>query len=105
MKKIVLILLSVIVFASCEKQKTEAITEQQATVTLIKYACGLAFDATVYSIKMEGKDVYYVPDRLPDAFKIDGLQVKISFRKTGQFPAAFQGPPHEIINLVTINLQ
>lgn len=105
MKKIALILVCVILVTSCEKQRTEELKEQKATITLIKYACGRACDAVVYTIKIADREIYYVPDRLPDAFKINGLEVNVSFRKTGHFPPTFQGPPNEIINLVTINLQ
>lgn len=85
-------------------QKTRRLfKEQRCTVVLMGYACGLACDALTYIIEINGQDTYYVPENLPAAFRINGLSIKVRFSRTGRFPAQFQGPNYEIVNIIAIN--
>lgn len=101
-KKLIIIFICLILLGSCKKQG-ELFKELRCTVALMGYACGLACDALTYIIKIDGQDTYYVPENLPAAFRINGLSIKVRFSRTGRFPAEFQGPDYEIINIIAIN--
>lgn len=81
---------------ACTKNKIVTITDNNATIVQVRFACGLACDATGFVVKTADNQLYS-PVKLNAAFRIDQLPVKLRYTRTGKLPADFAAPSYEQI--------
>lgn len=91
------ILLMFFMVNACKKEAS--ITTDEAIIVNIRYACGQACDASVFSLKI-GEKYFVSSERLQDMYRQHNLLVTVSYQKTGRFPALWEGPTNaEIIEI------
>jgi hypothetical protein len=88
MKKLIIILLPFLflimgMMACEEKEKEDVLVKTGSIVDVGKYMWIWA-ECTGFEVYFDDNNEYYKPDNLPDEFKVDNLQVKITYRLSGQ---------------------
>ena len=79
----------------------QEIKDDHAKIIMAGFACGLACDAIGYVV--QGSDsTLFCPKTLPAAFRVNNLPVKITYKRTGNFPAPYAGPYFEEITILQI---
>lgn len=92
----------IILIAGCTKSTLPDVTDVNATILQVKYACGPACDALAYIVKTAAND-QLTPINLSQEFRLNNLPVKISYKNTGKFPGAFTAPNYELIEIIQIS--